>query len=84
MAAMPDDFWSEYDRRRATNHVALMLAARAAVAEIERNDVAREETRRRLQACLDEYDAVARLLRDRVTASRQLEVIDSFLARIGG
>lgn len=60
------DFWTEYNRRRAMNHVALMLAARAASQAAERGEVPDAGLRKRMADALRDYDDVARMLRDRM------------------
>lgn len=60
------EWYRRHNARRARNHVALMLAAREVLDALNRGSLPIDGTRRRLQACISEYDAVARDLRDRV------------------
>jgi hypothetical protein len=64
--ASSDAFWRDYHRRRAMNHAALMLTARAVQAALDAGAPVDDGTRRRLRAALDDYEAVQRTLRERV------------------
>lgn len=59
-------FWREYQRRRSLNHVAVTLAARAVQAALDAGVPVQPATRRRLRVALEEYEAVQRMLRERV------------------